>query len=529
MNGYFQLEYKPEGTYMHIFNATDGGAPVAVQEVAEYLQKKSINIDITVLNRQILAITDAKGFFKLDDMKRYPEREQMIIKLSPDKMTAFARFYPPSVGGIEFNRDSIVSELHEAKVLYGIDMDAIDAFLAHKVYCTDIPLAKGKPVRHGSDASIEYFFNTDLRARPTVKEDGSVDFFNLNTMNHVKEGDLLAKLQREDLGDNGITVTNEIVKPKDVKKLILKYGRNIRVSENGLEAFSEINGHVVLVEDKIFVSDIYQVQNVDNSTGDINYDGSVQITGNVCSNFTVRAKGNIEVMGVVEGATLEAGGNITIARGVNGMGKGNLKAGGNIIAKFIENASAVAEGYVEAGAILHSRVMAKTDVHVSGKRAMISGAHVSATNLVETKILGSQMGADTIIEVGIDPSVKIRHQDLMKEVDQIKKNLKQIEPVLVAMQQKMKQGQKLSPDKMKYVQSMATTYQQLSQRLKSDLTEYEELEAIMSSDTSGVVKVTDVVYAGTKIVMSDLSLIVKDDCKFCKFYRAQGDIKRTSL
>ena len=39
---------------------------------------------------------------------------------------------------------------------------------------------------------------------------------------------------------------------------------------------------------------------------------------------------------VVEGAIIEAGGDIIINRGVNGMGKGNLVAGGRVIAKFIE-------------------------------------------------------------------------------------------------------------------------------------------------------------------------------------------------
>ena len=123
----------------------------------------------------------------------------------------------------------------------------------------------------------------------------------------------------------------------------------------------------------MFVSDILEVKDVDSSTGDIDYEGSVKINGNVCANFSVRAKGDIEVSGVVEGAYLEAGGDIIITRGMNGMIKGTLKAGGNIVAKFIENAKVHADGYISTESILHSDVYAASEVLVSGRRGYPEG------------------------------------------------------------------------------------------------------------------------------------------------------------
>ncbi len=528
MNGYFQLDCRADGTYLWIFAETDGGEPVKAVEVADYLQRKGISFEITDLNRKITAIMD-KGVIKLDNIKRYPEREMMTVTISADKMSAYARFYPASVGGIEYTADVILADLHEAKVLHGIEMDTIRNYLEQKKYCTNILIASGTPVRHGKDAEIKYYFNTDLKARPTLNEDGSVDFFNLNTMNHVKKGDLLARLTPEDSGDNGITVTKEYVRPRTVKKLILKGGRNITISENRLEAFSEVDGHVMLVDDQIFVSDIYQVQNVDNSTGNIEYDGSVQVTGNVCTNFSIRAKGNIEVMGVVEGATLEAEGDIIIVRGVNGMGKGNLHAGGNIIAKFIENATARAGGYIETDAILHSKVMANGDIHVEGRKGMISGSTVAATNSISVKVLGSQMGSDTVLELGIDPGRKLRYQNIMGEVDAVKKKMKQIEPLLLAANQKMSQGQKMSQEKLQYVQTAAVSYRQLREELERLIKEYEELEDLINANQTATVKVKDVAYAGTKISISDVSTILKSDVRFARFYYEGGDVRYSSL
>lgn len=528
MNGYFQLDCREDGTYLLIFAEKDGGEPIKVVELAEYLQRKGIVFDITDLNRKVTAIDD-KGIIQLDSQKRYPEREMMTVTISADKMSAYARFYPASVGGVENTKDVILADLINANVKHGIDGEAIDRYLANKEYCKDILIASGTPVRHGSDAEITYFFNTDLKARPTLKEDGSVDFFNLNTMNHIKKGDLLARLTPEDKGESGITVTKEFVRPREVKRLVLKSGRNIIISEDKLEAFADVDGHVMLVDDKLFVSDIYQVQNVDNSTGNIEYEGSVQVAGNVCTNFSVHAKGNIEVMGVVEGATLIADGDIIIVRGVNGMGKGYLKAGGNIITKFIENATAIAGGYVETDAILHSKVMANGDIHVEGRKGMISGSVVAATNSIDVKVLGSQMGSDTVLELGINPERKLRFQNIMGEVDEIKKKIKQIEPVLVAANQKMSQGQKVSPERLQYIQNAALMYQQLRGEMEKLIKEYEELEDLINSNQTAVVRVKDIAYAGTKIAISDVSTILKSDVRFVKFYYEGGDVRYSSL
>lgn len=79
--------------------------------------------------------------------------------------------------------------------------------------------------------------------------------------------------------------------------MVLKYGNNIEISEDNTTLVSLVNGHVELIEGSVFVSDVLTVENVDNATGNIDYEGSVQINGNVCANFQVKAKGNIEVKG----------------------------------------------------------------------------------------------------------------------------------------------------------------------------------------------------------------------------------------
>lgn len=150
-----------------------------------------------------------------------------------------------------------------------------------------------------------------------------------------------------------------------------------------------------LVGGKVFVSDVYEVPaDVDNSTGNIEYSGSVTVRGNVKGGFRISAKGDIVVEGIVEDAELYAGGQIIVKRGIHGMGKGVLQAGGNVLCKFIENAKVISGGYVDSEAILHSQVDAYSDVIVDGKKGFITGGIIRAGNLVSAKTIGICDGDD---------------------------------------------------------------------------------------------------------------------------------------
>lgn len=507
---------------------TDGGAQIDVNELAMYLQLKQIReYDIASIYRQIQTLGQEPVMVPVCNSPIYPVHESCVIRVSEDKMQATARFYPASNTGKMMEKAEILSDLAHYNVSFGIDEQAIDAFLADRRYCTDIVLAKGTEPRQGTDAWIEYFFNTDLSAKPARNEDGSVDFFRLNTINHCKEGDLLARLHPEDRGEYGCNVQGERIKPRDVKHLYLKFGRNITQSEDKLEIHSDINGHVMLTEGKVFVSDVYEVENVGTATGNITSQGSVVVNGNVQAGFSIQAEGNVEVKGVVEGASITAGGDIIIARGMNGMGKGILKAGGKIITKFVENATVDAGAYVEADCILHSKVSAKTEITVDGKKGFIAGGSVRATQRISCKTLGSEMGADTVVEVGIDPQQKARYVELQKEIQELQKKNVAIKTTVAGAAAKIKEGNKLSPDQLKYVQSLMQASQQIDERLVADDEELGQLEIMMNAKEDACVCVRDVAYAGARIVIGEDSTTLKSNVKFCRFKNIGAEVRAT--
>ena len=525
-NGYFQIHILEKVTFVRLHPPVDGGDPIMPEELRDYLVAKGYNVDVVLLKHAIDAAADEPKDLKLADKKGIPVSESVNIKVLPDKMTAIGRFYPFSSAGAAFTLEDIKKELNFAGIKFGIKESEINRFLQDKYYCTDYILAKGQLPTEGKDASIEYFFNTNPNLKPKLNEDGSVDFFSLSAISQVNAGDKLATLTPEVEGRNGYDIFGEPIPPKDVRKLTLKHGRGISESEDGLSIISDVNGHATLVDGQVFVSEVYEVSDVDTATGNIDYEGNVCVLGNVKAGYILKAKGDIEIRGVVEGALVEATGNITIARGMNGMGKGILKAGGNIISKFLENTNVSCEGYIHAEAILHSTISCKGDVEVTGKKGFITGGIVRSRGIVSCKTIGSTMGVDTIIEVGSDPALTLKMNNLNQLIAQKQKRFEAVEQVYVTIARRIRSGDKLTPDQMRYFKQLSVEYGSLKTEIASLDEEITELtQQLDNTQVESYVKVSEFAYPGTKISINDVSRMFTKSVQHARIVKDGADIR----
>ena len=521
MNSYFQLVITPKGTGIRVFPPSDGGEKLNVNDVRDYLDERKIEYDVVVIND---AVTKADGEVVMFNQTQVsPEREACRYEIAKDHMSVTAFFYPPTEGAELMTEKEVYSSLAYRKISYGIDKEAIHGFFEHREYCKEIVVAKGKPVRQGHNARVELHFNSNLRARPTLKEDGSVDYFHLNLINNVEAGQKLATYHPEDPGDPGINVYGENIKPAAVKASYIKYGKNTVLSEDKMTLSAEKAGHVTVKDGKITVSDVLTVENVDVSTGNIDFEGSVEVKGVVASNFSVKAGGNIVVKGIVEGADLDAGADIILECGAKAGG--HIKAGGNVVTKFIENATVTAGGSISSECILHSDVSSGTEINVTGRRGFIAGGKVCAAERISAKVLGSEMGANTVIEVGADPTIKERLKDLQKSIAASSKNLESIKPTIDGFTKMLKAGAKFSPDQVANVKKLMTLNQTLNAQIEKDSEEYSNLMEKLSESKEADVVVEGTAYPGTTVNIGELSMIVKKPVQYSRFVIKEGDVR----
>ena len=275
----------------------------------------------------------------------------------------------------------------------------------------------------------------------------------------------------------------------------------------------------------MFVADVYDVPaDVDNATGNIVYDGNVTIKGNVKTGFSVTAKGDIIVEGVVEAAYLSAGGQIIVKRGINGRSKGRVEAKGNIISKFIENAIVVSGGFIETGCILHSQVSAEADIRVQGKKGFVSGGLIRAGNVVEAQTMGSAMGTVTQIEVGAPPAVKVRYDELNQEAAKVKESMDKMRPILVNFNEKLKKKEAVTPEKVQHVQTIAQNFKKEQAKLVELQAELKRLHEKIQMSNSAKVKIKGTIYPGVSITISDVNKNIKSERSCTKYVKEHGDI-----
>lgn len=529
MNGYFQIQINEKGVSIILSPPVGEGEKIRASELKEYLDRIGVPYDAMAINSALYSLGEEEIVLFLTSMKIPPVDEKCDIQVMADKMVAVMRMYPPSEGGMPLSKAHIMEMLANAKVKAGIDEEIIKNALENRQYCTDIIVAKGKRATPGCDASIVYHFDTSNNVRPELKEDGSVDFFKLNMLHHCTKGQLLAEIIPEEKGEEGIDVYGTVTPAREVKKATFAHGRNMEISEDGLRLISMVDGHVSLVDGTVFVSDVYSVEDVSTATGNIEYNGNVEVKGNVCENFSIKTDGNVFVQGVVEGAVIEAGGNIIIARGMHGQNKGRLKAGGNIIAKFISAADVEADGFIEAEQILNAKVNAGTEVNVEAGKGLITGGKTVAKSAVNVKNAGSPMGVATIIEVGGDPAAKQQLAELQKSVGEKVKAIPQMKKVLETTMAKLKSGVSLTAEQLRNAKMLQVTLAEAQAQVQNELKEIERLDTMLKGGGNAHIDIRGTMYQGVVVSISGASMTIKNEYTFCRLIKKGADIASTNL
>ncbi len=527
-NAFFQLVQKQDGVYLKSYPALEGGAPLSVDDILYYLeQKKIMDVsvdDITSFVQKASETVNAEKRIMIG--KILPENEFPVVTIDPERKFAKIRLYPPSSAGKRLSLKELLERIGQNGVQYGILKENAALLLKAHLYCTDVLIAKAKPPVQGRDAKITYHFDVDKTCRPAMDESGNVDFHHLDMIEHVREGQHLATLAPADTGISGIDVMGEEFKPKKVVQRILKHGRNIHLSEDGLEMYSDVSGNVTMVDETVFVSNQYEVPaDVGASTGDIDYDGSVVVKGNVLTGYAIKATGDIIVNGVVEGAKLATAGKIVLKRGIPGKGQASLEAGGDVISNFIESASVECGGRVITDAIMHSHVTAEDDIIARGKRGMITGGALKTKTRIEAKTIGSTMGTTTVLEVGIDPKLVERYHLLEKDAEQLALERESLVQNVLLLKKRLDTQGKLDEEKLASMKRAGLRIKEIDAALKDNEAERAGLSEEIRKKDSGRIVAENIVYPGVKMTISSVSTNINSEVQHSAFVRDGADIR----
>ncbi len=454
----------------------------------------------------------------------------MAVDISKDEMQATITVSPPSQGGSEISAENIKNALKTQGVVAGIEDDKIISFIDNPIYNMPYEVAAAILPVNGTDAYIDYKFETDktkLRLKETAN--GQVDFKELNLIQNVVVGQPLAVKVLPQRGKGGKTILGRYLEAKNGKDIPIPLGQNTKLDSDGRTIIAEKNGNVILVGDKITVEEVYEVPGVNIKSGNITYMGTVVCRGNVEDGFSIKADGNIEIYGSVGNCHIEAGGDIVISQGVMGRDEGEIITSKSVWARFLQNVKVTAEEYVVVNDnIMNSNVTAMKKILLKGKRASIIGGHLFATEEITAKNIGSSGGGiETILEVGFDPKAKLRLQELQEMQSNVVKQLEEVDLNISTLENQKKVRRSLPKEKEETLANLRNQRVDLMDSSEKMTTEINEINAHNRElKVVGCVNASGTVYPGAKILVRDEIDEIRSECKAVTFYFDNGFVKR---
>ncbi len=519
------------GALISVFAPVGKGKKILEKQAIAKLNSRNVTDIDNRLVTEVVKNADGSSV-KVGEFIYNPASDPVVsVEITDFEMKAFITIRTPGRGGTDIEFENIINFLKNNNIIHGIDEGRIRELENQPVYDTSMLIAEGSKPVNGNDATIIYNFDIN-RAEIKLKEkNGKVDFKEQNLIKNVVEGQALARKVLLEEGKSGRTVTGRLIPAKDGKDIVFEVGKNVKLSDDGKTAVAGINGQVMILSGKLNVEPIYVVPGDVNlkTGGNVTFLGTVLVKGSVADGFKVKAAGNIEVLGNVGKAELDAEGDIIVHQGISGKNGGFVRAGKSVWAKFLENAIVDAgEIVVASDGIINCRVEANKKIICQGKRATIVGGILRAAEEIHAKSLGSVAGSETILEVGFDPKSKKRLVELTEKMEALTKELDEIVLNINTIQNLVKLKKKLTDEKKAYLNQLLEKQSELEKQKAVLIEETEEIEAYLSSlSVKGHISSSFKVFSGVKIHIKEAVLEVKNDFKAVTFINENGLVKIT--
>lgn len=492
--------------YSHLY-VVEANIKNAIAELESVLKPLQENHTGREVNYQILERRDAT----------------FVVEVADDKMSASAEI-TAALGGQHMSAKAILDAAQAGKVYKGFSKEqlislakrAAKAPAGSMVKCE---IANGKLPIEGKNSYIKFLVESaqDRILKPKKRDDGTVDMRDLGDIICVKIGDTLAKKIPLTNGIPGYTVTGDILDSSPGTDIEILVGEGTALSPKDSSILvSTLVGLPRIIANGMEVDNVYHLKNVDVGTGHVKFKGSVIIDGDIGEGMKVVATGDISIGGFVESATLDAGGDITIGKGIIGKKQevesvdiskihlsAHIKAGGKVFAKYCQYADITCDSLRIENQIMHSLVKVNKTVWV-GREEKANGkliaGYISAGQSVHAGTIGATAGSMTII------TFADRMHECLAKIVEIDQSVKAQSGILLGLKDAVIKLKKRSKDKEKLeiMAKIISTYRYHTKKMaefSADKESYkEQLQEYM---TSGSVEASEKVYPSVQVIIGE--------------------------
>lgn len=446
------------------------------------------------------------------------------LKVDEDEMAAWLYLTPPQ-DGVTYKKNDLIDYLEHHGVVEGLHQSNLSAMIKKKVYNREILVAKGREIQEGRDGYFEYLFSPEEYGTPKVREDGSVDYTNINALQNVKAGEKVAIYHKAIQSIDGCTVLGNVLQGKLYRDLPPMRGRGIRREEEAY--YAQNDGKIEVKDGRVDIQNVHEISgDVDMIIGKVEFFGDIVIYGNVEEGVVIRAGRNIEIHGSTSLANLYAGGDIILSRGIQGGNKSKISARGNIFADFIEHTTVEAGGMVQANIIMNSNVSAKDKVIATGKKGTIIGGYVHAVKGVEAVCIGNDVELRTIVHCGYEAQTHERMLEVRKKEAEIKEKISDlVESMSEALREKRMRGANASDATEKKLVEWNKLKDQYFAELDKVENDKNDLEELVEESKGSQIKIDGNVFRGVVICINAEQMFIERNTCYMKYIADKGVIE----
>ncbi len=436
--------------------------------------------------------------------------------ISDDMLTARISLYPGINNDKKISYQQVafmLTEKHKVSPGYIDDKALQDAvnLLNEGFIVEGVTVCRGNPPVHGKNAVIEYLFERP-NVKPKLLPNGKVDYKEFTKFIFVQKDQLIIKRTPADKGKPGRDITGNVIKPIEGEDRNVEVVDGVYANLEKTEFRSKYNGHIILSGDTITVLPLLQIDgDVDMHVGNIRFEGTIHITGNVQSGFIIEAD-DIIVDGIVENAELKARNTIVIRRGIKGIiSKGFVKAGGNVSIGYGENARISTGGELSIEKYCYNSTIEANSIIANGKDTIINGGEIKAFSTIKVSKIGSKSSGRMEVALGYSPLLQAKAEKVKVEITQLSDSISRISEALSKLN--ISDPKIQNNPKVKMLIDSADAFKRRLQLLEK---KYNDLNSKSVCDAPRIT-VEDTIYPGVELKILGVSRIIKSEMTRVEF------------
>lgn len=298
----------------------------------------------------------------------------------------------------------LISILGNYNIKESVDLEQVAIFCSEAAYGLsqeNILLARGREPVHGQDGWFELHITTGKEPTQLSEDDsGRVDFKSIQTFTNVEPGQQVGTIYPPTPGEDGRDITGECIPPIPGKPSRIVVGSGAELSEDGGQITACRQGRAVFTNNVISIEEEFLVQgDVDFTIGHINFNGFVNITGDVLDDFNITATKGINVSGSIGASQINSDGPVT-AGSVAGLNKGKIICKGSFAARYLNQARIECWGNIQIENEVRNSILKATG-RIDVPKGLITGGEIVALEGIEAKNLGGRASGGTELTSGI--------------------------------------------------------------------------------------------------------------------------------